>query len=152
MESHDPDRPWLQDAVANHPNTEYWRAQAQAHREQPRTPGWSKYEAYALSNSPDNDVLALPTFEQMLVSDRHPTRLIVKLDELADPIRVANDTQLVYEKPIGRGTVTFGMHLFQIPENTGFATAIESANAHPGVVYAEPDYSISIQTPSPVAE
>ncbi len=135
----DIDRPWLAEAIARHPDTEQWRAQAAAHRAQPRTPGWVKYEAFALSQQ--RDVLSMPTFLQMAAADRRPGHLLVRLESQADPATLA-DMGLLHVRSLTDSMPSLSLHLYKISEHLSFLDAIEAANAHANVIYAEPDYSI----------
>lgn len=135
----DRDRPWMAAAIASHPDTEQWRAQILAHRNQPRTPGWVKYEAHALSQN--RDVLAMPTFLQMQTAARHTSRLMVRLKPQIDPLMLA-ETGLIHERALTRGSLGLNLHLYRFPAELEFSIAIELSNRHPLVLYAEPDYEV----------
>ncbi|MGH1439869.1 MAG: S8 family serine peptidase [Cellvibrionaceae bacterium] len=125
-------------AKFNHPDSQYWRDQVTAHEAQPRTPGWLKFEAYTLAN--ERDVLATPTFKQMASAPRAENHLIVKLKAGSDTAAV-KDLGLSHDKNLG-GKLINDLHRYSIDATSDFEQLLESANAHPAVVYSEPDYTI----------
>lgn len=135
----DVDRPWLKGALANHPDTEQWREQAAAHRAQPRTPGWIKFEAYALSSQ--RDVLAMPTFVQMASADRDPSHLLVRLQSGTDPLSLAH-IGLVHRRSLTASMPDLSLHRYHFSTEHSFLEIIERTNSHPAVIYAEPDYAV----------
>lgn len=121
-----------------HPAGEYWRSQVMAHEDQERTPGWVKFESYSVEKN--RDVLALPTFVQMRDSKREDATLVVRLVEGADAEAVLSDEAFSYVDNLGKGRVAQGLHLYVIPEGADFIEALEIANAHPSVIYAEANF------------
>ncbi|MBX2807473.1 MAG: S8 family serine peptidase [Cellvibrionaceae bacterium] len=138
LPTHWPERLRAQVAAFGHPDNEYWRGQLEAHRAQARTSGWLKYESYAVDHR--RDVLALPTFAQMAQAPRAANVLIVKL--LAD----VSPTSLVslgirHHSQLG-GELVADLHRFTHDSAIDFQQLLDVVNAHPSVVYAEPDYTI----------
>ncbi len=130
----------IRDSVSTfyHPDSKYWRKQIAAHEAQERTPGWVKFESYALTNG--RDVLSLPTFRQMAESERFEENIIVQLEHDADSIDLSG-VGLAYESALG-GKMIQGLHRYSAQSGQDFVALMELVNAHPSVLYAEPDYSI----------
>ncbi len=128
----------IRDSVSTfyHPDSKYWRKQIAAHEAQERTPGWLKFESYALNNG--RDVLALPTFRQMADAKRSEETLVVRLLEDVSP-GILIDINLHHKKDIG-GKLVSGLHSYSFSKGLNILDVLEAANSHPGVEYAEPDY------------
>jgi len=116
--------------------THYRMAQLDAHDDQDSTSGWRSYRRTA--RLAGRDIIELPTFEQMIDADRTPNTMIVRLaagagPEVLDELGFRSHRELAIVN-----------NLFQVllPRNDGrdFAALLEAANAHPSVLYAEPEY------------
>ncbi len=122
----------------DHPDSNYWREQVAAHEAQARTPGWSKFENYSVERN--RDVLALPTFAQMAAADRVENALVMRLKPGVEAQLVSEETGFVHLASLGTGPIAEGLHRFQIPEELSFIEALEIANAHNFVDFAEADF------------
>ncbi|MFL0800787.1 MAG: S8 family serine peptidase [Agarilytica sp.] len=130
----------LRDSVSTfyHPESKYWREQVAAHEAQERSAGWLKFETY--SSNKKRDVLALPTFRQMAEAEKTEGVVIVRLLADIDAEVALTDIGFSYIGSLGRGVVADGLYRFSIPEGMDFIAALELANSHEGVDFAEADF------------
>ena len=137
MPSHWPDQVKKQAMNFNHPATDYWRQQIQAHEKQPMTTGWLNFLSYTVNKQ--RDPLALPTFAQMASAESANGHLVIRLESEVLP-EALEKLGVIYEKTLGQGLV---QHLYRFYHNSvNVEWLLEQVNAVPGVLYAEPDYSI----------
>lgn len=126
-------------------DSSYRQAQIEAHGDQLRTNGWLAYRKNALLSG--RDVVGLPTFDQMIDSDRTRNTMIIRLkdgagDEVFEEIGVQARRKLTIVDGLyrvflrGSGLRNGGPSY----SDDAFATMLEVANAHPSVLYAEPEY------------
>ncbi|WP_281544687.1 S8 family serine peptidase [Grimontia sp. SpTr1] len=134
------ERPWLQEALRNYPNSEYWRNQITLHLAQPRTPGWIKFESYHVSQG--RNPILLPTFARMVESKHVPDVLTVRITESAEPLTALEDIGFSHLRSIDPANRSTAVHVYEIPKELTFAQALEASNAHANVAFAEPDYLI----------
>lgn len=137
----DPDRRWMAASTRKHPDSAYWRSQVAAHRAQPRTQGWMKFERQALEQG--SDPLRLSTFRQMAESDRLDGQLLVALTEDASPQYALSDLGLIHDRALGRSARN-KLHRYRVSQGGDFALLLDAVNAHDAVRYAEPDYRIDL--------
>jgi len=137
-------RPWLGRALADLPNSVHWRDQVDAHLAQPRTPGWTKFEAHALARGVNP--LKLPTFAQMAESSHVAATLTVRLRDGVDAENALADLGLgiTHARAFDQQRKTGGLHTYNVYPGIAVYDVLEATNAHPAVVYAEPDYRIDL--------
>ncbi len=138
----DPERPWLEASLRNHPDSSYWREQVQAHLQQARTTGWVKYENYA--RGAGRDPLRLSTFAQMASAAHTPATITVRLRAGVDALSALSDLGLglVHVRAIEPARTSGGIHIYRTSPGLAVADLLDSVNAHPAVRYAEPDFLI----------
>ncbi|NGN97389.1 S8 family serine peptidase [Grimontia sp. S25] len=135
----DAERPWLQDALRNYPDSEYWRNQITLHLAQPRTPGWIKFESYHVSQG--RNPILLPTFAKMLESQHVPDVLTIRVKDAIGAEKALEGIGFSHLRAVSRDPLS-PVHVYKIPNEMTFADALEAANAHPNTAFAEPDYLI----------
>lgn len=141
----DPSRPWLPEVLQITPDSPYWRKQLELHLAQERSDGWDKFEAWALQHG--RNPLKLPTFQRMLASKHVPDVLNVRIQNDVDAKLALQNLQLQHDKAIGTAREKGekgGMHRYHLPADLSMKDALELVNAHPQVLYAEPDYLVQL--------
>jgi len=140
----DKSRPWLGRALAKLPDSAHWRDQIDAHLAQPRTSGWAKFEAHAIASGVNP--LKLPTFAQMAESSHVASKLTVRLRDGVDAENALDDLGLgiTHARAFDSRRMTGGLHTYNVYPGLAVYDVLEVANAHPAVVYAEPDYTVDL--------